>query len=327
MTTKEYDVTFRAFTAETTDTGYRRGVVDLDLDDLPFDGTLIDVAWSSVNYKDSLAASENGRVARISPLIVGIDLAGTTDDGQEVLAHGYDLGVSRHGGFTERARVPAEWLVPLPAGLSAKEAMTVGTAGYTAALSVLALTDHGIEPGAGQVLVTGATGGVGSMAVAMLARLGYDVVAATGKPDAEKLLRELGASDVVNRDDVADVSKPLLRARWAGCVDSVGGATLAGVLAALAPGGAVAASGNVGGADLPTTVLPFILRGVTLYGIDSVTTPIERRRAVWQRIATDMKPRDLDRLATVVTLDGVEAALDTVSRGGATARYIVDIAG
>jgi acrylyl-CoA reductase (NADPH) len=288
---------------------------------------LVDVSWSSVNYKDSLAASEKGRVARISPLIVGIDLAGTTDNGQEVLAHGYDLGVSRHGGFAEQARVPAEWLVPLPPGLTAKEAMTVGTAGYTAALSVLALTDHGIEPGAGQVLVTGATGGVGSMAVAMLARLGYDVVAATGKPDAEPLLRDLGAGDVINRDEVADVSKPLLGTRWAGCVDSVGGATLAGVLGALAPGGAVAASGNVGGADLPTTVLPFILRGVTLYGIDSVTTPIERRRAVWQRIATDMKPRELDRLATVVTLEGVEAALDVIRGGGVTGRYVVDIAG
>jgi acrylyl-CoA reductase (NADPH) len=325
--------TVRAFTAESGDQGFRRGVVDFPVDELPADGVLVDVAYSSVNYKDALAASEKGRVARISPLVVGIDLAGTvreSDDpmlapGTEVLAHGYELGVSRHGGFAEVARVPAEWVVSLPAGLSAREAMTVGTAGYTAALSVLALVDHGIKAADGPVLVTGATGGVGSIAVEVLAGLGYDVVASTGKADAEPYLRALGAREVLDREQLTDVAKPVQSATWAGCVDSVGGVTLAHVLATLLPGGAVAASGNVGGAELPTTVLPFILRGVTLYGIDSVTTPIERRRAVWERIATDLKPRHLDHVEQVVALDALEDALDEITRGQVTGRYLVDV--
>jgi acrylyl-CoA reductase (NADPH) len=324
--------TFAAFTAEKTDDGFRRGVTELSVADLPDDGVLVDVEWSSVNYKDSLAATEKGRVARISPLVVGIDLAGTVREtgggytaGAAVLANGYDLGVSRHGGYAQVARVPADWIVPLPADLTTREAMVVGTAGYTAALSVLALLDHGITPDAGTVLVTGATGGVGSMAVAMLAGLGFTVAASTGKPQAEAFLRKLGASEIVARDDLTDLSKPLLAPAWAGAVDSVGGATLAHVLTRLAPFGAVAASGNVGGADLPTTVLPFILRGVTLYGIDSSQTPIARRREVWGRVATDLKPAGLDAMAQVVDLDHVEAALDEISRGGVTGRYVVQL--
>ncbi len=326
--------TFAAFTAEKADDGFRRGVTELTVADLPDDGVLVDVEWSSVNYKDSLAATEKGRVARISPLVVGIDLAGTVREtgggftaGDAVLANGYDLGVSRHGGYAQVARVPADWIVPLPAGLTTREAMVVGTAGYTAALSVLALLDHGITPDAGTVLVTGATGGVGSMAVAMLAGLGFTVAASTGKPQAEAFLRGLGASEIIPRDDLTDVSKPLLPAAWAGAVDSVGGATLAHVLARLAPFGAVAASGNVGGADLPTTVLPFILRGVTLYGIDSSQTPIARRREVWGRVATDLKPAGLDTMAQVVDLDHLEAALDEIGRGGVTGRYVVQLRG
>ncbi len=326
--------TFAAFTAEKSDDGFRRGVTDLAVADLPDDGVLVDVEWSSVNYKDSLAATEKGRVARISPLVVGIDLAGTVREtgdgftaGDPVLANGYDLGVSRHGGYAEVARVPADWIVPLPTGLTAREAMVVGTAGYTAALSVLALLDHGITPDAGTVLVTGATGGVGSMAVAMLAGLGFTVAASTGKPEAEAFLRGLGASEIIPRDDLTDLSKPLLPAAWAGAVDSVGGPTLAHVLACLAPFGAAAASGNVGGADLPTTVLPFILRGVTLYGIDSSQTPIARRREVWGRIATDLKPAGLDTMAQVVDLAHVEGALDEISRGGVTGRYVVQLRG
>jgi acrylyl-CoA reductase (NADPH) len=323
---------FAAFTAEKADDGFRRGVTQLTVADLPDDGVLVDVEWSSVNYKDSLAATEKGRVARISPLIVGIDLAGTVqasgdgfNAGDPVIAHGYDLGVSRHGGYAQVARVPADWLIPLPDGLSTREAMVVGTAGYTAALSVLALLDHGITPDAGTVLVTGATGGVGSMAVAMLAGLGFTVAAGTGKPEAEKFLRGLGASEIIARDDLTDLSKPLLSPAWAGAVDSVGGATLAHVLTRLAPFGAVAASGNVGGAELPTTVLPFILRGVTLYGIDSSQTPIGRRREVWRRIATDLKPAGLDAVAQVVDLNHVEAALDEIGRGGVTGRYVVQL--
>ncbi len=326
--------TFSAFVAEKTDDGFRRGVTELAVADLPDDGVLVDVEWSSVNYKDSLAATEKGRVARISPLVVGIDLAGTVrehghgyDAGDAVIAHGYDLGVARHGGYADVARVPAEWIVPLPNGLSAREAMVVGTAGYTAALSVLALLDHGITPEAGAVVVTGATGGVGSMAVAMLAGLGFRVTASTGKPEAEAFLRDLGASEIIARDELTDLSKPLLSPAWVGAVDSVGGATLAHVLARLAPFGAAAASGNVGGVDVPTTVLPFILRGVTLYGIDSVQTPIARRREVWGRIATDLKPSGLEAVEHVIDLAHVEAALDEIGRGGVTGRYVVRLGG
>jgi acrylyl-CoA reductase (NADPH) len=318
--------TFAAFTAEQADDGFRRGLTELTIDDLSEGDVVIDVEWSSVNYKDHLAATEKGRVARLSPLVPGIDLAGTVrSSGDAVIVHGYDLGVSHHGGFAQVARVPAEWLVPLPNGLTTREAMVVGTAGYTAALSVLTLLDHGLQPDAGTVLVTGATGGVGSMAVAMLAGLGFTVAASTGKVDAAPFLRGLGATEIVDRNELAEAGKPLQSVRWAGAVDAVGGATLANVLATLAPGAAVAASGNVGGAELPTTVLPFILRGVTLHGIDSVTTPIDRRRAVWARIATDLKPTGLDAMSHVVDLAHVEDALDAIGRGDVTGRYVVQL--
>jgi putative YhdH/YhfP family quinone oxidoreductase len=265
--------------------------------------------------------------------VPGIDLAGTVRSsaaagirtGDRVLAHGYDLGVAHHGGYAEVARVPAGWVVPLPDGLTAREAMVVGTAGYTAALSVLTLLDHGLSVGDGTVLVTGATGGVGSMAVAMLAGLGFAVAASTGKADAAPFLRGLGAAEIVDRDELTDTTKPLQSVRWAGAVDAVGGPTLAHVLATLAPGAAVAASGNVGGAELPTTVLPFILRGVTLFGIDSVTTPIDRRREVWRRIATDLRPAGLEAMGQVVDLAHVEGALDEIGRGGVTGRYVVQL--
>jgi putative YhdH/YhfP family quinone oxidoreductase len=324
---------FAAFTAEKTDDGFRRGITELTLDDLPEGDVVVDVEWSSVNYKDHLAATEKGRVARISPIVPGIDLAGTvrssdaeaTVAGDRVIVHGYDLGVAQHGGYAQVARVPAGWVVPLPDGLTTREAMVVGTAGYTAALSVLALVDHGLEPGAGTVLVTGATGGVGSMAVAMLAGLGFTVAASTGKAEAAPFLQGLGATEIVDRNDLTDTSRPLQSVRWAGAVDAVGGPTLAHVLATLAPGAAVAASGNVGGADLPTTVLPFILRGVTLFGIDSAGTPIERRREVWARVATDLKPAGLEAMAQVVDLEHVEGALDEIGRGGVTGRYVVQL--
>lgn len=323
--------TFAAFTAEKTDDGFRRGVTELTLDDLPEGDVVVDVEWSSVNYKDHLAATEKGRVARISPLVPGIDLAGTVRSsdvdgiasGDAVVVHGYDLGVVHHGGYAEVARVPAGWVVPLPDGLTTREAMTVGTAGYTAALSILALLEHGLAPDAGTVLVTGATGGVGSMAVAMLAGLGFTVAASTGKAEAASFLRELGATEVIDREELTDTSRPLQSVRWAGAVDAVGGVTLAHVLATLAPGAAVAASGNVGGAELPTTVLPFILRGVTLFGIDSAGTPIDRRREVWGRIASDLKPEGLDAMGRVVGLADLEGALDEIGRGAVTGRYLV----
>jgi acrylyl-CoA reductase (NADPH) len=323
---------FRAFVARTDDDAFSRGVETLATEILGESGVVVRVEQSSVNYKDALAASAKGRVARISPLVVGIDLAGVvvesdSDDfspGDAVIASGYDLGVSHHGGFAELARVPAEWLVPMPDGLDAVGAMTIGTAGYTAALSVRALQDHGLEAGAGPVLVTGATGGVGSVAVSILAGAGHEVVASTGKPDAAGWLRELGASTIIDRAELAEAGKPLMPATYAGAVDCVGGSTLAGVVSRLQPGAAVAASGNTGGAQLDTTVLPFILRGVSLLGIDSVTTPIDRRREIWARLGADMKPAGLDAIGTPVALSEVDGALDDIARGGVTGRRVVD---
>ncbi len=247
------------------------------------------------------------------------------EPGQSVLVHGYDLGVAHHGGYAEYARVPAGWVVPLPDGLSARQAMTLGTAGFTAALSVVALEDHGLVPGAGPVLVTGATGGVGSVAVSVLAGRGHEVTAVTGKAEAAGWLRSLGAADVVDRS-AFDASRPLQRERWAGAVDCVGGETLAAVLASLRYGAAVAASGNTGGTAVPTTVFPFILRGVSLLGIDSVQCPIDRRREVWTRLAGDLRPSSLDDLATdEVPLAEVPSALGRILDGGARGRTLVRV--
>lgn len=329
----EAPTTFRAFVARSDGDEFARGVESLPIEALGEGGVLVRVERSSVNYKDALAASAKGRVARISPLVVGIDLAGEviesdTDEfapGDAVIASGYDLGVSHHGGFSELARVPEEWLVPMPDGLDAASAMTIGTAGYTAALSVFALEAQGLTPGAGPVLVTGATGGVGSVAVSILAGAGHEVVASTGKADVEGWLRELGATSVIDRAELAEPAKPLMPATYAGAVDCVGGATLAGVVARLQPGAAVAASGNTGGAQLETTVLPFILRGVALLGIDSVATPIGRRREVWARLGGDMKPKGLEAICRPVALSAVEGALDEIAEGGVTGRYVVDV--
>src|SRR4051812_43873923 len=283
----------RAFVAEKGEDGVTRGLRE-DFEDLGEGDVTVQVAWSSVNYKDALATIEKGQVARISPLIPGIDLAGTdADSGEEVLAHGYELGVSHHGGYAERARVKSDWVVPLPDGLSARQAMAIGTAGYTAARCVMALEAAGATPDGGPVLVTGASGGVGSTAVDILAARGYEVVASSGK-DPEWLL-SLGASSVISREEAAgDAGRPLEKTRWAGAVDCVGGEVLAGVVRAFRYGGAVAACGNTGGIKLAATVLPFILRGVSLIGVDSVQTPIMERRATWERLAGDLRPPHLD---------------------------------
>ena len=330
--------TFRAFVATKTGDAFKRGVQEMTTADLPGDGLLINVEWSSVNYKDALASTPDGRVARISPIIPGIDLAGRLVEdhphhphlsaGTPVLAHGYDIGVARHGGFAGQARVPEEWIVPLPVGLDARESMVIGTAGYTAALSVIALQDHGIEPGDGPVLVTGATGGVGSVAVNLLAQLGFEVVASTGKPESSEYLRGLGAVDIVDRDSLGgEVGKPLDSMLYGAAVDCVGGVTLANVLAKIRYGGAVAASGVTGGAQVPTTVMPFILRGVSLLGIDSVQTPIERRREVWGRLAGDLKPAGLAEIGTSIELDQLDDVLATILKGGVTGRYVVSCGG
>jgi acrylyl-CoA reductase (NADPH) len=332
--------TFRAFVAEKTADGVIRGVRDFAASDLPDGEVEVRVAWSSVNYKDALATTAAGKVARISPLIPGIDLAGVVvassdvdpgfAPGAAVLAHGYDLGVARHGGYGEYTRLPAGYVVPLPAGLSAREAMAIGTAGFTAAMSVAALERHGLRPGDGPVVVTGASGGVGSVAVAILAARGHEVWAATGKADEEERLRRLGAVGLVPREESTAMSpRPLESARWAGAVDTVGAATLPYVLRTLRPGGAVASSGNAGGAALETTVLPFILRGVALLGMDSANMPIAERRALWGRIATDLRPNGLDEAVgvTEVGLDELEGALDAILAGGARGRWVVRVEG
>jgi acrylyl-CoA reductase (NADPH) len=322
---------FRAFRAVTDGESIDRGVVTMSVDELPADGALVEVHWSSVNYKDGLASIPKGQVATVSPLVPGIDLAGVlTEDvaeltaGTEVLAHGQDIGTGRHGGYAEYARVPVDYLIPLPDGLSLRDAMVIGTAGFTAALSVIALQEHGVTPESGPVLVTGATGGVGSTAVDILSNLGYEVVASTGKPAAAEFLVALGASSVIDRNELSEEGRrPLERTAWAGAVDCVGGITLANVLKKIHYGGSVAASGLTGGAGLPTTVMPFILRGVNLLGIDSVLLPIERRHAAWERIATDLKPSGLDRIGHDVSLDDLDRVLTGILAGEAQGRSVV----
>ena len=326
---------FRAFRAVTDGDSIDRGLVELTADDLPADGALVDVRWSSVNYKDGLATIPKGQVATISPLVPGIDLAGVLLEGvdgiaagTEVLAHGQDIGTGRHGGYAEFARVPAGSLIPVPDGLSMRDSMVIGTAGFTAALSVMALQDHGITPESGPILVTGATGGVGSTSVDILSNLGYEVVASTGKASAADFLTGLGASSIVDRTELSEESRrPLDRTVWAGAVDCVGGVTLANVLKRIDYGGSVAASGLTGGPGLPTTVMPFILRGVNLLGIDSVLLPMHRRRAAWQRIAADLKPSRLDDIGHDITLDDLDAVLTGILAGEARGRSVVRLGG
>jgi acrylyl-CoA reductase (NADPH) len=325
--------TFRAYLAAKSDDRVERGVTEFAEADLPPGEVEIRVAWSSVNYKDGLATRADGKVARINPLIPGIDLAGEVvasvdpaiPPGTMVLAHGYDLGVSRHGGYAEYQRVPSGWVVPLAPGLSPREAMAIGTAGFTAAMSVVALEDRGLQPDSGPVLVTGASGGVGGTALAILAERGYEVWASTGKRDEAERLRQLGASGILTRDEVTAEGRPLETERWAGAIDAVGGATLPFILRTLRTGAAVAASGNAGGARLDTTVFPFILRGVALLGMDSVRVPIRRRRELWDRLATDLRPRELGVHVTEVGLDGLDVALDGILAGSARGRWLVRV--
>ena len=329
-------VSFRACIVDRPEGGaFTRGLRALTPADLPAGEVTVRVEWSGVNFKDGLAAREDGRVARGYPLVPGIDLAGTvvaSDDdafpeGGLVLAHGYDIGVARHGGFAELARIPARWTVPLPQGLTTREAMEIGTAGFTAAMSVAALEDRGLKPGDGPVLVTGASGGVGSTAVAILASRGHEVWAATGKPEEGARLRSLGAAGILTREEVTAPGRPLEGVRWAGAVDTVGAATLPFVLRTLRIGAAVASSGNASGAELVTTVFPFILRGVALLGMDSANMAIEPRRALWNRLATDLRPRGFGGGITEVDLESLEPALDAIVAGQARGRWVVRVAG
>jgi acrylyl-CoA reductase (NADPH) len=328
--------TFRAFVAERVPdgAGVARGVRRFRAADLPPGEVIVRVEWSSVNYKDALATIPNGKVARISPLIPGIDLAGTvvasqdanTPVGSRVIAHGYELGVARHGGYAEYERVPAAWIVPLPPGMTTREAMAIGTAGFTAAMSVAALQERGLTPDDGPVLVTGASGGVGRMAIAMLARNGLEVWAVTGKQDEADRLVALGATGVLDRTVFErGAGKAFEEERWAGAIDTVGAASLPYVLRSLKYGGAVAATGNTSGGDLGTTVFPFILRGVSLIGIDSANLDIRLRREIWTRLAHDLRPLNIDSSIAEVTLETVEPALDAILAGEARGRWVVRI--
>jgi acrylyl-CoA reductase (NADPH) len=325
--------TFPAFLATQRDDVVDRSPATLARADLGEGEVTVRVDWSSINYKDALATIPNGQVARISPLVPGIDLAGevvASDSGpvavgDGVLVTGYDLGVAHHGGWARYARVPAEWVVALPDGLSPRDAMALGTAGLTAGLSIHALEAHGLRPEDGPVLVLGASGGVGSTAVGALAAAGYEVWAATGKADQHDYLRGLGAHEIVGRDEtIAAPDRPLERTRWAATIDPVGGAATAYALRTTRYGGAVALSGLTGGTKLDTTVLPFILRGVSLLGIDSVAASGSLRREVWARLAGDLRPRGLDEaIAREVDLEGIEPVLDDLLAGAAVGRTVV----
>ena len=309
-------------------------MVRATLDELSDGEVVIRTAYSSVNYKDALAATGAGRIVQNFPLIGGIDAAGSvassTDSafaaGDEVLVHGYDLGVAHDGGYAEYVRVPAEWVVPMPEGLTAFDAMAIGTAGFTAALSIVRMEQNGQAADDGPILVTGATGGVGSVAVELLAQLGYEVTALTGKDDQHDHLRALGATDVLSRHDLEMGTRPLEKAKWAGAIDAVGGDILAWITRTTKYGGSIASSGLTAGIDLKTTVMPFILRGVSLLGIDSAACPMERRREVWQRLATDMKPKRLSGVAREITLEGLPEAFSTLLAGEARGRIVVGLA-
>ena len=303
---------FRALVVDKAGDGVRLGFQEWSTDRLMAGEVTIRVEYSSVNYKDGLAVRADGRVVRSYPLIPGIDLAGTVESSTDrrfkagaVLGHGYEIGGAHHGGLAEVARVPADWVVPLPSGLTARQAMALGTAGFTAALSVAALEEAGLKPGTGPVIVTGASGGVGSTAVDILAALGYEVAASTGSVDSHEFLRALGASEIVDRAETsAESSRPMERGRWAGAIDAVGGSTLAYLLRTMNYGGSIALSGNAGGVAFSSTVFPFILRAVNVLGIDSVAVPLSRRTAIWERLATDLRPPHLDTvIAHEIALD------------------------
>ncbi len=324
---------FEALVVDRTKESFAVEVKELRIDDLPVGEVVIRVLYSGINYKDALACSPNGRVVRAYPMIPGIDLAGTVvassdgrfREGDEVLVTSYELGTGHYGGFSAFARVPADWVVPLPQGLPHREAMILGTAGFTAALSIQRMEENGLNKEQGPVLVRGATGGVGSSSVSMLAALGYEVEASTGKSADHQYLLDLGAKRVLTREElVPSVSKPLNKEHWAGSVDPVGGDSLAHVLSQIKYGGSVALSGLTGGGEFAASVFPFILRGVNVLGIDSVACRVEVRKPLWERIAKELKPKGLEQTVyQEVTLDGVAEAAKQVLEGKVRGRVLV----
>ena len=326
---------FRALVVNKDEAGATHAAVtSLEIGDLPAGDVVVAVDYSTVNYKDGLCLGMGGGLVRSYPHVPGIDFAGTvesSDDaryapGDKVVLTGWRVGETHWGGYAEKARVKADWLVPLPAGLTTRQAMAIGTAGFTAMLAILALEDHGLKPGNGPVLVTGAAGGVGSVAVALLAAAGYEVAAVTGRPETEGYLRALGATQIVPRETINEtVKRPLESETWAGCIDAVGGPMMARVLGQLKYGGSIAAVGLAGGANLPASVVPFLLRGVNILGIDSVLIPYARRMAAWERIARDM-PKD--KLEAMISLHGLadlpQLGVDILA-GKVKGRAVIDV--
>ena len=326
--------TYRSMVVEEIgDKRFSRSITKKSIDQLPDGEVLIKVHWSSLNYKDALSASGNRGVTRKYPHTPGIDAAGVVEEsrnnafspGDKVIVTSYDLGMNTSGGFAQYIRVPAAWVVPLPAGLDLRESMIFGTAGFTAGMSVLALT-HCVPADRGNILVTGATGGVGCLSVALLSGLGYSVAAVTGKAEAESFLTDIGARQILSRGEVITGNeRPLLKGIWAGVIDTVGGDMLATAIKSTDLQGVVTCCGNVASPDLPLTVFPFILRGVALLGIDSQNCPMERRLKVWQHLASDWKPTGLNKLCREVLLDEVDGEIDLILKGGQTGRVIVKI--
>ncbi|MDZ3838372.1 MAG: MDR family oxidoreductase [Rhodospirillales bacterium] len=324
---------FRALVVDKVDDGVVADLRDVDERELPEGDVTVDVAYSTVNYKDGLAVTGRGPVVRRYPMVPGIDFAGTVAEsrhpdfspGDAVVLNGWGVGESHWGGYAAKAKLPGDWLVPLPPAFTPAQAMAIGTAGYTAMLAILALEHHGISPDRGEVVVTGANGGVGSIAVAVLGKLGYRVLASTGRPEEADYLRRLGTAEIIDRKELSSPGKPLGRERWAGAVDAVGSHTLANVLAATRYGGVVTACGLAQGMDLPASVAPFILRAVTLVGIDSVMAPKELRLKAWSRLAADLPVDKLQTMTTEVGLGGVPQVAQDILAGRVRGRVVVDV--
>ncbi|PZQ53797.1 MAG: oxidoreductase [Novosphingobium pentaromativorans] len=324
---------FSAIVIDKTDEGQTVTLQQLDESALPEGDVAIDVAFSTLNFKDGLAVTGASPVVRKFPMVPGIDLVGTVTEsshadwkaGDTVVLNGWGVGEGHWGGLSQKARLKGDWLVPLPSAFTPKQAMAIGTAGYTAALCVDALVDWGVTPEQGEILVTGATGGVGSVAIAILKKLGYAVAALTGKPGEADYLKALGAETIIDRAELAEKGKPLQKERWAGVVDTAGSHTLANAIAQTKYGGAVAACGLAQGFDLPSTVMPFILRGVSLLGIDSVMAPKAKRLKAWDRLARDLDPAALETIGQTIGLEGAIEAARKFMSGEVTGRYIVDV--
>ena len=325
---------FRALVLDEKDGKVTPSVKTVAEADLPPGDVTVAVTHSTLNYKDGLILAGLGRLVRKYPHVPGIDFAGAVESsaspsfkpGDKVVLTGWRVGEWFWGGYAQKARVKGEWLVPLPSGMSPQQAMAIGTAGFTAMLATLALERHGLKPGAGEVLVTGAAGGLGSVAVAILAKLGHSVTASTGRAEVHDYLRSLGAASIIGRSETtAPPGKPLVSERWAGSVDTVGGAVLAGVLPAMKYGASVAACGNAGGNDVPANILPFLLRGVSLLGIDSAVKPMPERREAWQRLTRDLPLDKLDAMTTVIRLDELPEMGGKILKGQVRGRVVVDL--